>query len=537
MLFQYNSDGADNGPLKGRIAITSMNDILDIATEFLTSTDPRFKRITNLFNSIMTESTIGAIVSGKYLGAIAKGFLSSSTINTTSNVAILEFKPGLIKEGYGLKVRLAFDGDYVQDGETLPGKIKTLEILSESSSANEGTDIYAKIGFVSADFAEKAPSYNWMGASYSLNDFTDYSSLSNLLDSVLNTFTLGVDEEREQYESTYHVTGKASLNVSILTKTITFDVNVNFYISVDGTYVKVIGSLDLPIFTVLNSKDSPTSALGTAGDAISLLFGDGSENGHRYVGLYYYASGNDANNGMMLIDRFDHYYGKEQKGLTRAESDDWRHYRVRLTGEEFGSDLLGYLLKDILGFGGYIMDQIGSTDTSSSSALHGEDIVKSFSFANSSTSPKWDLTLGLGELAGTSLLKDAKLRLTAMNIGGDEFALSGVSTAEDLTIASVAKVSLSVNIANLSSGGYTACFDDTISIADDGKGTPKEYKRLLSRYTVTRYSLVTVSGTARNLFSSRFISNETVNADGTVTYTYGSVASGLDLASGSSNLY
>ena len=124
-----------------------------------------------------------------------------------------------------------------------------------------------------------------------------------------------------------------------------------------------------------------------------------------------------------------------------------------------------------------------------------------------------------------------------MNIGGDEFALSGVSTAEDLSIASVAKVSLSANIANLSSKGYTACFDDTISIANDGKGTSKEYKVIWSKYTVTRYSLVTVSGTARNLFSSRFISNETVNADGTVTYTYGSVARGLDLATGSSNLY
>ncbi len=534
MLFQYSSDGADNGPLKGRIAITSMNEILDIATEFLTSTDPRFKRITNLFNSIMTESTIGAIVSGKYLGAIAKGFLSSSTINTTSNVAILEFKPGLIKEGHGLKVRLTFDGDYVQDGETLPGKIKTLEILSESSSANEGTDIYAKITFVSADFAEKAPSYNWMGGSYSNSDFTDYSSLSDLLQAVLNTFTLGVDEENEQYESTYHITGKISL--SVLSK-INFDVNLDFYVSVDGTYVKLIGSLDLPIFKALNSKNSSGSTAGTIWNGITTVLGSGDEEGHRYVALYYYASGNDADNGMMLINRFDKYHGKDGSWLIEGSDDSWHEFKVLLTGKEFGSDLLGYLLKDVFGFNDWIMGQIGSTESSSSSALHGEDIVKSFTYTSSSTSPKWNLTLGIDELANTSLLGDAKLQLSAMNIGNGEFALSGVSTTEDLKILTVVTASLSVNIANISSKGYTACFDNSISIADRGISSSKSYTYWGKKRYVTRYTLGYATGTARNLYSSRFISNETVNSDGSVTYTYGTKASGLRPVNGSSNLY
>lgn len=534
MLFQYSSDGAENGPLMGRISIASMDEILDTVTQFLTSTDPRFKRITNLFNSIMTKSTIGSIVSGKYLEAIANGFLSASTIDNSANTTTLEFKPGLIKEVYGLKVRVAFESDFEDDGEIKPGKLKTLEILSESPKASEGTDIYARITFLSADFSVNAPDYNWMDTSYSLNSFTDYSSLSNLLDAVLNTFTLGVDEENEQYESTYHVTGKISL--SVLSK-INFDVNADFYISVDGTNVKIIGNLDLPIFEVLNSKNSSSSTAGTIWNGITTVLGSGDEEGHRYVSLYYWASGNDDAGGVMLIDRFDHYHGKEQSIITKATSDSWQEVRVLLTGEEFGSDLLGYLLKDIFGFNSWIMDQIGSTESSSSSALHGEDIVKSFAFTNSSTSPKWNLTLGVGALANTSLLGDVKLQIGGMNIGNGNYALAEVSTAEDLSILSVIKASLSFKIANISSSGYSACFDNSISVADHGNRTSKSYKHIFSSYTVDRYSIAYANGSARSLYSSRFVSKETLNEDGTVSYTYGTRASGLAFATASSSHY
>nr|MCR5490559.1 hypothetical protein [Bacilli bacterium] len=269
---------------------------------------------------------------------------------------------------------------------------------------------------------------------------------------------------------------------------------------------------------------------------VTTILGSGDEDGHRYVNLFYWASGNDDNGGMMLINRFDHYHGKDQT-VTYAEDDEWREYKVLLTGEEFGSDVLGYLLKDIFGFNSYIMDQIGSTESSSSSALNGEDIILGYSFADSSTAPTWNLTIGLGELANTSLLGQIKLQIGGLNIGGDTKVLQNVKTTENLTILSVVSASLNIYIANVSTSGYTACFDDSISIITGSTVTNKSYRYLWKSYTVKRYSLAYTRGTVRNLYSSLFISGETVNDDGTVTYSYGSKASGLSLATGSSNHY
>lgn len=447
MLVQYDSRNAntnvsaekrtqpESDPLKGRFTIHSLDQVLKMVAELLSSTDPRFKRLTNLFNGIMNESIIASIIDGRYLEALANGFFASSSID--SNGITLVAKNGLVYAGYDLKIRVKFGEDYQnEEGVMQPGKIKTLEILSESPSVNEGTDIYAKIDIHSASFPNSdigfnfinknsSGSYSWKSG-YSLSAFNSYSSIANLVDNLIGTMTLGsVDDDTP---TTYHlhfsigVSAKLfGFSIGLLSTTIEGDV----FIFLHKTNVKILATFHYGDITMVISEDS-------------------------WVNIFYETNGDDSA-GTLYITRS---VKTSEKTTTR-----------KVTGTNFISNITKWLVY-IFNFSSTIKNAINdSSDNDSSKALHGEDLIKGFRTEGSYASPVWKLLLNLKSIlpdsfSFMSFSTNPEITISGKTVTGQKNkswrVLSNLSTTLSLQIIKIATITATVNayVANVSSGTY-----------------------------------------------------------------------------------
>ncbi|MCR5078914.1 MAG: hypothetical protein K6B65_03215 [Bacilli bacterium] len=423
MLAQYDSKNADtsnssekrtnpnddSSPIKGRFSIHSLDNVLDSVAELLSSTDPRFKRLTNLFNGVMNESIISSIIDGYYLKALSEGFFESSYIS--DNGITIVAREGFIYSGYELSIRVSFGEDYLdEEGVTQPGKIKTLEILSQNKDASDGTDIYAKIELHSASFPnddigfnfinkDANGSYSWKSG-HSLSEFTSFSSIGNLVNFLLDTITLGTTDSSTV--TTYHLHLYVDLDVPLISSLDT-TIEADFYIYLDGTNVKILGNL--------HYEKSKFLAWGIIDK-------------EAYVNIFYETSGEDSDGDLYI---------------TRSVPDDSEMTTTRrVDGSDFSANMLDWL-SYIFYFGDTITEHLDNDSSSSSSeALHGEDLIKGFSTTGSYANPYWNLTVDIGSVLPSSLERWLSFEQTTVTIGGSTVSYSNAGKSyEKQTLSSL----------------------------------------------------------------------------------------------------
>ena len=417
-----NRTNPSNGSLKGRFSIHSLDGVLDLVADLLTSTDPRFKRLTNLFSNVMDRSTLGTILAGHYLEAVSNGFLSASDIR--GKEATFTFKPSLIKESYPLKLRVKFGDDYTDsEGILKPGKIKSLEILSSCpSSIPDGTDLYAKITF---DSATTSPAMNFNKANYT--SFLPFSSIKTLLEYLLGTITLGVTNTSTVTTYYLDVTAK----VKVLTST--YNVTIGVYIYLDGTNIKILAQISYPSIIFLIGDEGKTT-------------------------IFFESNGEDSDGDLYI-----------HRALKKKNGESTR----RVTGKNFMNNIaqwLGY----ILDLSDTIRNKLDDTDSSGGQqAIHGEDLIRSFGIAGGSSisSPSWNITIALSAILPSSIkniigFDDMPLTISGKTVtyssGGKTYSkkslysLSGTQNIKLEFLFDLKAVSAQINasVKNISSGTY-----------------------------------------------------------------------------------
>lgn len=413
------TDPTNKNGLNGRFSIHSMNGVLDALTELLTSTDPRFKRLTSAFTDLKTKTTFGAVMKGQYLEVVSSGILSSVDINNVTNVDTFVLKPSLIKENIPTSLRITYGEDHIVEGNVKKGLPKYIELYMPSLSSSEGSEIYVKIELTKTSLS-RASDFNW-GENPSISSFTSYSCLKQLIDFLLGTITLGVTNSSTL--TTYHISGNVVLSIVGIKTTIT----INLVVYLDGTEIKMVGAIYTPKITLVND-------------------------GNTYVNLFYENDGDNQTGGDLFFRRYVH----ESNTIT---SDDLSESYKRVTGDNFMDNILKWLLNYILGMKSSLTSNLD--DISSDRALHGEDIVKGITSSGNTTNPSWRLTIGMEGLTGTSILTDFVINIsgkTATYSGYSKKSLYSASGSFGLSLIGIqaATASFNLSISNIaSSGAYT----------------------------------------------------------------------------------
>ena len=459
MLFQYDSSNSsttkgisksnttepENSPLKGRLSISSMDEVLGIATRILQSKEPRFKRLTQAFDSFSNKTTLGLIMKGQYLTALSAGFLESVTIGDTADLFI--FKPGLLSEGNALKLRIT----YGKDDQNKKGMPSAIEIFLGGEK-----EIYAKIELLATSWASNPPTFNWyqegQPSSYytqSSLGLTSYSSISTLLDFVEDTITIG-GTTANKGRTTYKIGGSITMDAGIFG---TFTFEVNLAILMEGTVLKLFGAVHSPIVKIggkLIKKDI------VKGGYTNIYFETGSYSDEDYP-----------NGGKPTID--ENIYLRRYIDQDKYINSSFDYDKAKVTKEDFKTNMMSWLLGYILNMQSIITDNITS-DTSSDKTMHGEDIVRSFTPSGSLNSPVWTVLVGMKGLTHVNIFDDLTLTIrgkTVQDGSGSKHCLYQADGSTKLTVdlgitnLDLVTMTLNLSIANVSSGTYQEAWNSS----------------------------------------------------------------------------
>ncbi len=453
MLFEYNSRNASgysssenrtqpsssNG-LKGRFAMHSVAGMMDVFETLFSADDPRLDRITSLITDMFINSVIGDLITGKYYKVLGSDLITSITLGAKQDV--FELPASLLGGEAAMKIIVNYKSDVSKsDGSVIGGQIESIEIELSVGESN----IYAKIDVLGYEMQ----SMNFTNVA--ITNFTNYSSLKTFAEYATNMFLAGEEvtssSGKTVIRSSYRIAGKANLSFVILGATLkSIDINFVIFVRVEGADIRISAYLNLPI-------------VATNVPGVYINSGYVYDDGTRYVNILYHTSGND--DGLFLIDRWDDY-GDKNKGSDTKDN----HYQTKVNSDGFKANTMDYILKDALGLHDYILDKITSSSSSSNTdqALHGEDLIKAFSFNNDLNNPEWDLTLGTSALLHSDTIGDVGLSLYGTYANGKKLFYKA-STKEAVKIASVLRLTFSAEITNFTdnSNGYRYCWNDSMS--------------------------------------------------------------------------
>ena len=254
--------------------------------------------------------------------------------------------------------------------------------------------------------------------------FTDFYSLGTLFDTLLDTFTLGTTETN--FVSTYNLNG--SLKLSILG--IPLEVSFNSFVYLRGSEIMLYLTMEIPI------------VIGATGTGL----------GTRYINLFYYVNGAEPGfeNGYVFVQRLDkHWFSSNQ-------------ITFKIPGDVFLSNPLNFILANIMGMTDGVVDAIKNMKIDDTKAIHGEDLLKSYSSSGDAASPSFSFNIGLGNIPGMDILSDMSLNIGAITLNSGSMSLSKMSGS--VSLISILGITFSITLQNVSGGVYRYCFDDTASV-------------------------------------------------------------------------
>lgn len=420
LLFHYDSSNGETLPegrtnpqdkdgLNGKMGSSTFTSLFDLLKGILGSKDPRFERITSAFSSAMNTGLIYLFTNSKFLEALSTPFIKEVSIGESLDRFVLD------SAAFGTDDDIAIELHFDQ------GSISEITV----STGMGGKDLYLSISSihgvipseldaqVDSVFAGKDDSY-----------FTDFYSLGTLFDTLLDTFTLGTTETN--FVSTYNLNG--SLKLSILG--IPLEVSFNSFVYLRGSEIMLYLTMEIPIL------------IGATGTGL----------GTRYINLFYYVNGAEPGfeNGYVFVQRLDKYWFSSNQ------------ITFKIPGDVFLSNPLNFILANIMGMTDGVVDAIKNMEIDDTKAIHGEDLLKSYSSSGDTASPSFSFNIGLGNIPGMDILSDMSLNIGAITLNNGSMSLSKMSGS--VSLISILKITFSITLQNVSGGVYRYCFDDTASV-------------------------------------------------------------------------
>lgn len=420
LLFHYDSSNGENLPegrtnpqdkdgLNGKMGSSTFASLFDLLKGILGSKDPRFERITSAFSSAMNTGLIYLFTNSKFLEALSTPFIKEASIGESKDRFVLDSAAFGTDED--ISIELHFDQ----------------EVISEItiSTGMGGKDLYLSVssihGVIPSELDSQVDSvFSGKDDSY----FTDFYSLGTLFDTLLDTFTLGTTETN--FVSTYNLNG--SLKLSILG--IPLEVSFNSFVYLRGSEIMLYLTMEIPIL------------IGATGTGL----------GTRYINLFYYVNGAEPGfeNGYVFVQRLDkHWFSSKQ-------------ITFKIPGDVFLSNPLNFILANIMGMTDGVVDAIKNMEIDDTKAIHGEDLLKSYSSSGDAASPSFSFNIGLGNIPGMDILSDMSLNIGAITLNNGSMSLSKVSGS--VSLISILEITFSITLQNVSGGVYRYCFDDTASV-------------------------------------------------------------------------
>lgn len=423
-----NPNDADG--LNGRMEEATFTSMIKVAKTFLTSSDPRFERLTNMFSSVMNSGLIYLLTNSKFLEAISSEFIIAASFSEARDS--ISFSP----DAFGTSEPIEIALNYAESGlasielKTAIGSVESLQnvyIRIENMESKEVTEIKQQIADVFGN---------------AVYTFTDFSSLGSLMDYFEGSLTLGATENNG-YTSTYRLTGSMDIDMPLYGEVKT---NFDAFIRLQGSEIMMFFSLNEPLKNIMNIGFDLTRTSGT-----------------RYVNLYYYINGNDTANpdGWAYVEQYD------VESFWISSSVTARTAKIK--GENFNANLLGHILQTTLGYRDLVKDIIDGIKIDTTKAIHGEDLLKDFSSSlDSAGNPSWTFNLGLaaipmqmlGSNSDVAQLSDLPLTIGSSTLNNGEKTLSSFAGSLSVSVASLLNVSVSFSgsLTNIANGVYQDVF-------------------------------------------------------------------------------
>ena len=413
-------EGVDT--LYGKFSVSSLNDILELATTLLSSDDPRFTKFTSVADTLAT-TLVAKISQGQFAPLLSEKILLNVTRTGDKIAAVIS------KDVLGSEEDVPLNIEFDENG------ISSIDIKLITDSK----EIYFKID-------AEVPQTTLSKADLQVSDLqskrdsmTDYSSLSTLLEYVLGSATLGEDENNV---STYHLSGSATMSITVPNTSWSFaNKNIDFsvFVFLDGAEVKAIGTITSPMIFLVN--------------------GGGAKGGTRYVEFYFHTSGNDSD-GTIFFHRVSH--AKGLTSLATSVSEDW----AKVKASDFTANIMNWMLGYVMGMTSIVMDNI-NTDSSSKTSLHGEELISSYSHSEASGTQTWNAKMDLSSLS-SALTSPLEIKIEGKEVNaGAEKQKTLTSLSGSLGLASVISLSFNAALANVSSGSYVSVWNRNSSSSED----------------------------------------------------------------------
>lgn len=424
LLFHYDSSNGETLPegrtnpqdkdgLNGKMGSSTFTSLFDLLKGILGSKDPRFERITSAFSSAMNTGLIYLFTNSKFLEALSTPFIKEVSIGESLDRFVLD------SAAFGTDDDIAIELHFDQ---------KSISEIAISTGMG-GKDLYLSISSIHGVIPSELDSQvDSVFAGKDDTYFTDFYSLGTLFETLLDTFTLGTTDDN--FVSTYHLNGSLTINVL----GVKLSVNINAFVYLRGSEIMLFVTLEIPILPVATSN----SPLGF---------------GTRYVNVFYYVNGAEPGfeDGYAYIERYDSSASVSTKTM-------------KIPGKVFLSDPLNFILANVMGMTNTIIDAIKDMKIDDSKAIHGEDLLKSYSTQGDDANPTFGFTLGLGNIPGMEIMSDMNLEIGATTLNDGSRSLSSVSGNTQIVSIINIDLSFSMTLQNISSGEYHYCFDDTANV-------------------------------------------------------------------------
>jgi hypothetical protein len=451
MYFDYNDYEAhsyvgsdvnhtDDGSKKlvGSFTIDTLNDIIDLVSKLVNSNDARFTKFGDMITETAATTIVSSLAKKEFNSLITNKIIVSSSISDSE--ASLVISKALIGTGSDFKVSVNYDG----------GKIKSLSV---SELVVSGKTINCKISLDA--YGDDFNGITQQVATSERTNAWNFSQIEILMQYGINAAVLGTDSTNTV--STYHLTASGSgkvmrIGLDVLT--------MDFYVYVDGANVKLMGYVELPILTGLNSQTFNWTAKDIFG--VKHNYSATPTTGTRRTNFYYEASKTDMD-GVLYMTRTDTFSSWGIYTLFHPSVDELPTPAIKkVTGSDFLANMSDWLFQYVLGLESSVMNKITSSSSSTSQPTYVEDVLTGFNYDD--TNSKWTIDMDLGALAHTDMLKGLDVTIT----GQKDFNSASTGTTgilRYLTVSLTANiginiyVNLNAELSNFdSSGNYVECW-------------------------------------------------------------------------------
>lgn len=394
--------------LKAKLSFNSLTETLGGVLDNVMNLDDRFSRLSASLTKEAGTSLLSRITKGEYSALLEKtDILSRADLHDENGNTVIVVN----------HAALGMDEDIVVTVHYLEGEEGGIDYLSVEMGVGE-KDLAITLGGIDSielrdTEGELKPEAPELFASFSeeeVESFKDVSFVGEVLDYAVGTLTLGtVADEDGEVSGVSHYGLQGDLSVKIGNHDLTLGL-FDAYASVEGAETKIYANLEgLPVIRGVNGPDS------------SVYFRPNEAEGVRDAAIYYYANGINPK-GEALLTR-DSSYGK-----VRNVRDG-----VRLNGEDFTGDLLGWLGRYSLGILDSILDKDEEPSTTPAApgrkmragllgdeGIRIETVINGFNKSTLNGADRYTISVDLGKLLGIAILGNADITLTGRTLHNGE---------------------------------------------------------------------------------------------------------------------